>query len=67
MANPGLLNKLLGGDSTLGTNGQTPQVNTVAGENGVENLLADSVLDRNDGNTPEQYKDSAPEGQGGRI
>ncbi len=67
MANPGLLDKLLDGDSTLGTNGQTPQVNTVAGENGVENLLGDSVLDANDGATPPQYKNSAPEGQAGRV
>ena len=63
----GLLDKLLNGASTLGTNGERPQVNTVAGENGVESLLSDSTLDRNDGQTPETYRDSAPEGQAGRV
>jgi len=63
----GILDKLLNGESSLGTNGQTPQVNTVAGENGVESLLAASVLDLNDGATPTTYKDSAPEGQAGRV
>jgi len=63
----GILDKLLKGDSSLGTNGQTPQVNTTAGENGVESLLASSTLDLNDGATPQTYADKAPEGQAGRI
>lgn len=62
-----ILDKLLNGDSSLGTNGQTPPINTVAGENGVESLLAESNLDLNDGATPPTYKNQAPEGQAGRI
>lgn len=62
-----LLEKLLGGESDLGTNGERPIANTVAGENGVANMLAESDLDLNDGETPETYRDRAPEGQGGRI
>lgn len=62
-----ILDKLQKGDSTLGFNGSTPQVNTVAGENGVESLLAQSNLDLNDGVTPVTYRDKAPEGQAGRV
>jgi len=64
----GILAKLKAGGSSLGFNGETPIVNTVAGENGVESLLADSNLDLNDGQTPSNtYKNTAPEGQSGRI
>lgn len=62
-----ILAKLQKGDSPLGFNGQTPQVNTVAGENGVASLLANSNLDLNDGQTPVTYRDKAPEGQAGRV
>lgn len=63
-----ILERLLGGDSTLGTNGLRPQVNTVAGENGVESLLGESNLDLNDGKTPtDTYKNTAPEGQSGKV
>ena len=57
MPGPGLLQKLLNGDSTVSTNGETPIINTIAGENGVESLLDSSTLD----------SDNAPEGQSGRI
>ena len=66
MANS-ILSKLQKGDSSLGFNGGTPSINTVAGENGVQSLLKDSSLDLNDGKTPLTYKDKAPEGQAGRI
>ena len=66
MATPGLLQKLLNGDSSISTNGETPPINTVAGENGVESLLESSTLDL-DGQTPPKYSDNAPEGQSGRI
>lgn len=66
MSNPGLLQKLLNGGSTISTNGETPPINTVAGENGVESLLDSSTLDL-DGIRPPTYADNAPEGQSGRI
>lgn len=62
----GLLAKLQSGDSTLGFNGETPPINTVAGENGVVTLLSNSELDL-DGQTPTKYSDTAPEGQGGKV
>jgi len=62
-----ILAKLQKGDSSLGFNGQTPNVNTVAGANGVVSLLANSNLDLNNGQTPVTYKDKAPEGQAGRV
>ena len=65
MAGPGLLDKLLNGDSTISTNGVTPPINTVAGENGVESLLDSSTLDL-DGQRPTTYAETAPEGQAGR-
>jgi len=67
MAGPGLLQKLLNGDSTFGFGGDQPIINTVAGENGVESLLGESTLDLNNGETPQTYADQAPEGQSGRI
>tara|TARA_R110002167_G_scaffold92232_4_gene247805 strand:- start:6254 stop:6454 length:201 start_codon:yes stop_codon:yes gene_type:complete len=66
MSGPGLLKKLLDGDSTISTHGLTPIINTVAGENGVESLLDESTLDL-DGVRPPTYSDNAPEGQSGRI
>ena len=66
MAGPRLLDKLLSGESTISTNGATPIINTVAGENGVESLLDSSTLDL-DGQRPTTYADTAPEGQAGRI
>ena len=62
----GILEKLLGGASSLSTNGEPPQINTTAGENNTDRFFKGSVLDL-DGITPEKYKDKAPEGQSGRI
>lgn len=61
-----ILDRVLGGDSILSTNGEQPIINTTAGENNVEKLLAGSALSMN-GETPAKYADSAPEGQSGRI
>lgn len=62
----GILEKLLGGVSSLSTDGEQPQINTTAGENNVDRFFAGSVLDLN-GEDPAKYKDQAPEGQSGRI
>ena len=61
-----ILDRVLGGDSTLSTNGEQPMINTNAGENTIQRFFEGSNLDM-DGETPIKYSDKAPEGQSGRI
>jgi len=61
-----ILEKLLGGDSTLGTNGERPETTRVVEGYGIESQLDESTLNVKD-NTPTKYTDTAPEGQSGRI
>ena len=61
-----ILERVLGGESSLSTNGEQPQINTTAGENDLVSLLEGSSLHMN-GETPPKYSDNAPEGQSGRI
>ena len=61
-----ILERVLGGESSLSTSGEQPQTNTTAGENDLVSLLEGSSLHMN-GETPPKYSDNAPEGQSGRI
>ena len=61
-----ILERVLGGESSLSTNGEQPQINTTAGENDLVSLLEGSSLHMN-GETPPKYSDNAPKGQSGRI